>query len=39
MILKLNSNDKIDSWSAGITFYKLLTGNFPFNGDNEKKLL
>ena len=27
-----------DIWAAGIVMYKLLTGNFPFKGMNDKML-
>lgn len=28
-------NEKVDIWSIGVVMYYLLTGNHPFDGDND----
>jgi serine/threonine protein kinase len=29
---------KAEVWAIGVLFYKLLTGKFPFKGENDKAL-
>ena len=32
------SGKKLDVWSAGVSLYNFVTGNYPFNADNVFKL-
>ena len=32
------SGQKLDVWSAGVSLYNFVTGNYPFNADNVFKL-
>ena len=32
------SGHKLDVWSAGVSLYNFVTGNYPFNADNVFKL-
>lgn len=38
-VLNGHYNEKCDMWSCGVVFYLLLTGNNPFESNDEKKLL
>jgi len=31
-------SNQADMWSVGVTFYEMLFGDLPFNGDNEQEL-
>ncbi len=33
------TSDKIDSWSAGVTFYEWLSGRLPYEGNQSKIIL
>lgn len=37
-ILKGEYNEKCDIWSAGVILFILLTGDPPFNGDNDNEI-
>ena len=37
-VLRKNYNCKCDIWSAGVIFYYLLYGNFPFMGENDDEI-
>lgn len=37
-VLRKNYNDKCDIWSAGVIFFYLLYGNFPFMGENDDEI-
>ena len=30
--------DKADMWACGVVMYTMLTGNFPFKGNDQKGL-
>lgn len=38
IIQQVNYNEKCDIWSIGVIMYILLTGNPPFNGDNDNQI-
>ena len=38
-VLKQSYTEKCDIWSAGVILFLLLSGEFPFNGDEEKEIL
>jgi calcium-dependent protein kinase len=38
-VLQHNYNEKCDLWSIGVLMYILLSGQPPFDGDNEKEIL
>ena len=37
-VLRKNYNAKCDIWSAGVIFFYLLYGNFPFMGENDDEI-
>jgi serine/threonine protein kinase len=38
LLLKGGYNESIDVWGIGIIFFLLLTGEYPFNGSERKKI-
>jgi calcium-dependent protein kinase len=38
-VINSNYNEKCDLWSCGVIMYILLSGNAPFEGQNEKEVI
>ena len=38
-VINQNYNNKCDLWSIGVILYILMTGDIPFQGENEEKII